>query len=335
MNLSREKLIAESARTGYRPEMLEKVIRLLDLLEGLRSHPFLKTRLALKGGTALNVFQFELPRLSVDIDVNYIGSVDASVMKKERQDVEKAITDVCNRADLRIERTATDYAGGKWRLRYNSALGTGANLELDLNFLLRQPLWPPAIVDSREVGSFIAKQICVLDINEVACAKFVALLSRRAARDLFDAHLLLNSKDLDQERLRLGFVLYGAASRTDWRTVEPSAVGFDSEELKQNLIPVLHAKAIEEIHNEEKWAKRLVEECREGLSRLLPLNKSEKAFLDRVLDDGTIDGGLLTTDEKMKTSIESLPMLHWKAQNVRSFKRGTGTTRSLAEPLAE
>ena len=51
MTVSREKLQAEAMATGYRPEVLEKVIHLLNLLEGLRSHPFLRGRLALKGGT--------------------------------------------------------------------------------------------------------------------------------------------------------------------------------------------------------------------------------------------------------------------------------------------
>ena len=55
MTVSREKLLVESKATGYRPEVLEKVIYLLNLLEGLRSHPFLRDRLALKGGTALNL----------------------------------------------------------------------------------------------------------------------------------------------------------------------------------------------------------------------------------------------------------------------------------------
>jgi predicted nucleotidyltransferase component of viral defense system len=135
MNLSKERVLAEASTTGYRAEMLEKVIRLLDLLDGIRSHPALKAKFALKGGTALNVFQFELPRLSVDVDLNYIGSADVDVMRKERPDLEKAIKDVCARADITIERTANEHAGGKWRLRYQSALGGGANLELDLNYL--------------------------------------------------------------------------------------------------------------------------------------------------------------------------------------------------------
>jgi len=56
MRISKEKLFSEAEVTGFRPEILEKVIRLLSLLEGFRSHPFLKGRLALKGGTAINFF---------------------------------------------------------------------------------------------------------------------------------------------------------------------------------------------------------------------------------------------------------------------------------------
>jgi hypothetical protein len=44
--------------------MVEKVRRLLQLLGAMLSHPFLKERLALKGGTALNLFLWDVPRLS-------------------------------------------------------------------------------------------------------------------------------------------------------------------------------------------------------------------------------------------------------------------------------
>ena len=59
MRLSIERLTVEAASTGFRPEMLEKVIHLLGLLEGFMRHPYLKNRIALKGGTALNLFVFD------------------------------------------------------------------------------------------------------------------------------------------------------------------------------------------------------------------------------------------------------------------------------------
>ena len=64
--------------------MLEKVIQLLHLLEASQAHPFLKNRWALKGGTALNLFVFDVPRLSVDIDLNYVGAADRETMMVER-----------------------------------------------------------------------------------------------------------------------------------------------------------------------------------------------------------------------------------------------------------
>ena len=76
MQLSRERLERESALTGFRPDILEKVSYLLALLEGFNRHPVLKGKLALKGGTALNLFVFDVPRLSIDIDLNYIGAVE-------------------------------------------------------------------------------------------------------------------------------------------------------------------------------------------------------------------------------------------------------------------
>ena len=66
--LTEAALNREAAVTGFQPEPLEKAVRLLGLLDGLRSHPYLKPRIALKGGTALNLFVFDVPRLSVDID---------------------------------------------------------------------------------------------------------------------------------------------------------------------------------------------------------------------------------------------------------------------------
>ena len=317
MNLSKERLMAEASKTGFRPEMLEKAIQLIDLLEGLRNHTFLKDRLALKGGTALNVFEFDLPRLSVDIDLNYVGSPDVDKMKHERPAIEKAITDVCTRAELRIERIAQEHAGGKWRLRYNSALGGGANLELDLNFMLRTPLWPIAVRDSKLVGSYSAKQIQLLNIHELASGKLAALLSRHAARDLFDSHELLTQTKFNADQLRLGFVLYGAENRKDWRTISPDHIEFEMEELQQNLIPVLNRKAIEEIGDPTKWAKRLVNETKEGLARILPFSEPEREFLDRLLDHGEVKGSLLTTDDLMVEKINQLPMLKWKALNVR------------------
>jgi predicted nucleotidyltransferase component of viral defense system len=309
------------AAGGYRPEIFEKALYLMRLLELLNGHPYLKNRLVLKGGTALNLFEFDLPRLSVDIDLNYIGSADLETMKAERPKVEQAISDVCNRTEITVERRATEHAGGKWQLRYPSALGGGGNLQLDINFMLRVPLWPVVLKDSRKVGEFQVKQIPVLDINELAAAKFVALLARHVARDLFDAHQLLTKVSLDDTRLRLAFVVYGAMNIEDWRKVSVDHVAFDEAELKQNLIPVLRQEIVAEIEKGGEWAEHLVTKTKAGLQRLLPLREAELEFLEILLEKAEIKPDLITKDGQQIEKINQQPMLQWKALNVRQFKK--------------
>ena len=320
MRISSERLAAEAASTGFRPEMLEKVIHLLGLLEGLARHPYLRGRIALKGGTALNLFVFDLQRLSVDIDLNYIGAPDRETMLAERPKVEQAIAAVCGRQDFAIQRVPEDHAGGKWRLRYDSALGQGGNVEVDLNFMFRIPLWPVAVRDSRPVGSHSASGITLMDEHELAAGKLAALLSRHAARDLFDVHSFLTRATYDAARLRLAFIVYGAINRKDWRSASVDDIGFETHELRSTLVPVLRTGHLAARDTLEQWVARMVEETRASFSVLLPLNDSEREFLDRLLDHGQIEPSLLTDDTDLALRILHHPGLLWKAQNVREFR---------------
>jgi len=73
MKLIESDILPIAEKTGFRIEMIEKVLLLINLLNTLNSHPFLKGKWALKGGTALNLFLLNLPRLSVDIDLLIIS----------------------------------------------------------------------------------------------------------------------------------------------------------------------------------------------------------------------------------------------------------------------
>jgi len=320
MRVSNEKLHAEAEATGFRPDVLEKAIHLLNLLERLRSHPFLKGRVALKGGTALNLFAFDMPRLSVDIDLDYIGAVEREVMLAERPDVEKAIRAVCSREGFSVRHVPEEHAGGKWPLRYRTAAGHEGNLEVDLNYMLRLPLWPVAPQDSRLLGSYRAVAIPVLDIHELAAAKLAALLSRRQARDLFDVHQVLTRGNLDRDRLKVAFAVYGAMNRRDWRTVSVDDVAFEKHEVENHLIPLLRSATVPSQARGPGWGGRLVEECRQALDVVLPLSEGQRAFLDHLLERGEIRPSLLTGDEALAERISRQPLLHWKALNVRRQK---------------
>lgn len=154
--MSKEGLLKEARYHAYKPENLEKVYRLLTILEQLTQIAYLKNRLVLKGGTALNLFHFkDVPRLSVDIDLNYIGQLDRSEMLKERPLVNNAIEQILIQNQFERYRSPNHYAGGKSVWRYPSVLGQKGNLEIDLNYMYRQPLWPvqwqsPKLINKRE-----------------------------------------------------------------------------------------------------------------------------------------------------------------------------------------
>lgn len=324
MRLTAAELAREAAATDFQTEPLEKVILLLELLDAIRSHPFLKDRVALKGGTALNLFTFDVPRLSVDIDLNYIGAVDRDGMLADRPKIEQALQAVCGRVGVQTRRVPSDHAGGKWRLSFNRVTGGTSTLEMDVNFMLRAPLWSVERVDSRPVGSFQAKNIPVVDIHELAAGKLAALLSRTASRDLFDASQLRHVRGLDATKLRLAFVVYGGISRKDWRTVSVDDVTVDVAEADAMLLPLLRGHETPRRSDLARWTQGLAADCHDLLSVVLPLADQELEFLERLNGKGDIASEVLTDDERLQTTIRAHPGLLWKALNVRQH-RGIGT----------
>ncbi len=320
LRISPERLMAEAEATGFRADVLEKAAQLLGLLDSIQSHPFLRRKFALKGGTALNLFVFDVPRLSVDIDLNYVGAVSRDAMLDERPKLEDALQAVFSREDFGVRRAPPDeHAGGKWSLRYPAAIGQSGRVDVDVNYMYRVPLWPIATMDSRPLGSWQATGVPVVDVHELAAGKLVALLDRRKARDLFDSSLVLSMTGLDNEMLRTAFVVYGAMERRDWRTVSAEDVAFDSEELSGQLIPALRTVGTQSL-DAVGYGDTLVEQCRAGLGALLPFSDAERAFLDLLLDEGRLDSRLLTHDTALQERIQLLPLLEWKAQNVRRHR---------------
>src|SRR5688500_470453 len=129
--MSKAVLLREAKANNYKPEILEKVYHLLTTLDQFMSVPYLRERLVLKGGTALNLFCFdEVPRLSVDIDLNYIGHVDRKNMLEERPIVNEAIGQILHQNRFELDRNPTHHAGAKTVWRYPSVLGQKGNLEI-------------------------------------------------------------------------------------------------------------------------------------------------------------------------------------------------------------
>ena len=265
-------------------------------------------------------------RECVDQDENhthYIGSVDREVMLADKPKVEQAIQAVCAREGLTVKRMPSEHAGGKWRLSFMNTAGSSDKLEVDLNFMLRAPLWPVTTMDSMMVGTVVARQIAVVDRHELAAGKLAALCSRNASRDLFDARELLRRSDLERTKLRLAFVVYGGLNRKDWRTIRVEDIVGEAAELKRQLVPMLRASVRPNDREVAEWTETLVRETRELMSAVLPLAKNERDFLEQLNGRGEIFPGLLTDDPAIQVTIRSHPGLLWKAQNVKKHTSGS------------
>ncbi|PIJ63086.1 nucleotidyl transferase AbiEii/AbiGii toxin family protein [Mesotoga sp. H07.pep.5.3] len=72
MRLPRKTLFRPSGQIGYRQGILQKGSILLSFLYGVSRNEDLSSRFALKGGSAINLLLLRIPRLSVDIDIDYL-----------------------------------------------------------------------------------------------------------------------------------------------------------------------------------------------------------------------------------------------------------------------
>jgi len=329
---SRETLQRVAADTGFPAATLETVIRLLELLEAIGSDEILGGKLALKGGTALNLFVHRLDRLSVDIDVNYVGARDRDTMLRERPEVEAALERLLRRYGYQVRATPPEHAGRKWLARYQSALGGTSALEVDINFMHREPLVPLERLTSIGLGDVQAKEVLLVGLPEIVAGKLVALITRGAARDLFDARRILDLQVLDRDDIRPLVLAIGASGPLDWRTTGPERIGGDLRDLRQKLTMCVPVGYFDRFGGPESWLKESVEFCREVLGPMFQLSDQEKAFLDRIEDRGEIDASLLSAAPDPQERIQRMPALAWKCQNRRAWLQDPKRPKGRKQP---
>lgn len=319
--MSKEFLLKEAKANHYKPEILEKVYKLLTTLDQFLAVPYLRERLVLKGGTALNLFYFEeIPRLSVDIDLNYIGQIKRESMLQEKQIINDAIGKILQQNQFELYRNPTHHAGGKLVWRYPSVLGQKGNLEIDLNYMYRQLLWPvksltPKIPFEKRID------VPVLDIHELAAGKLSALFSRTASRDLFDTHYLLTKCSIDVKKLRVAFVAYLAMTEFELSKLNFQHVDYNILDIRNRLFPVLRQRELPRRHPDlKKWATKTLDELHNALSILIPLNIEEIDFISLIRESGQIKPELITEDKSLIQAIKNHPAIEWAAKKLKNSK---------------
>ncbi len=311
---SKEYLTKLGEQTGFRLESLQKQMTLLDLLREINRHPILRNQFALKGGTAINLLWFTLPRLSVDIDLNYIGSSDLDTMLKERPNLEKEMRKLIESRGISVRNVPSDHAGAKWRLQAPSAFGGNFTLEVDLNFLMRVPVWGIESKCPFPLDEEYSFECNTVSFEELFGGKIKALMDRSAARDLYDVFKLSQKQDsFDFVRLRKTMILFGVTCNADWRKKDLSTVdGIDQRMVDEQLTPLLRSSELVELKPMKKIAK-------DFLAELIKYNKDEQRFMNRFLDDGVYEPLLLFADEKQAKYLEKHPAVLWKLKNHRIY----------------
>ena len=156
---------------------------LLEVLPIVARHP----EFAIKGGTALNLFCLDMPRLSVDIDLCYLPI-------KDRTDSYSDIHRILGQMKDQIERIfgfkvqSNHPLDGKREARIVVATGSAA-IKIEPNYVLRGSLFDPLTMEISKVAQARFEKnatALILDQSDLYGGKFCAALDRQHPRDLFD-----------------------------------------------------------------------------------------------------------------------------------------------------
>lgn len=176
----------------------------------IRTIPFVAQEqyFALKGGTAINLFVRDLPRLSVDIDMTYLpvedraaslAAIDAAMLRiKER--VEGGIPG----ATVAPSRSVGDNIMTKLIVR-----SEGVQIKIEVTPVLRGTVYDPVVMSVVPAveDTFGFAEMQVVSFPDLYAGKIVAALDRQHPRDLFDVRDLLANEGISDE-LRRAFLVY-------------------------------------------------------------------------------------------------------------------------------
>ena len=124
-----------SKKTGFIGSTLEKVERLIRILEWMNSDEKLNKLLALKGGTAINTAVFNFPRLSVDIDLDLTENLSKEEMIKERENIHNLLVNYLNSNNYKINtgKSKNVYALDSIVAEYIDIKGNIDNIKIEIN----------------------------------------------------------------------------------------------------------------------------------------------------------------------------------------------------------
>lgn len=254
---------------------------------------------ALHGGTAINLFVREMPRLSVDIDLTYVPV-------ENRETSFKNIMGALERIKATIEAVVTNAKVAHKQDELKLQISNGqAQIKLEVNQAMRGTIAPPIKMTLCEKAQEAFDAFCEIQVvptGQLYGGKICAALDRQHPRDFFDVKYLLENEGFTEE-VRTGF-LFGLLSSK--RPLH--------EMLTPNLLDQRSAMANQfEGMSEEVFTYEDFETTRNLLIKTIHenLTDSDKEFLLSFENN---------TPNWNAYNFEDYPAVQWKLQNLQNLK---------------
>ena len=261
---------------------------------------------ALKGGTAINLFELDLPRLSVDIDLTY----------KRITDRETAIFDI-NGALQRISQRLMHFGIENRLVGPDSArkiicAQQDAIIKIEPNYILRGTIFPTRqLANSHSAQQlFGMAKMTVLSRAELYGGKFCAALDRQHPRDLFDVAQFFKRHEITTE-IKNGFLALALCHNRPLHELlnpilQDHATIFEQQFRGMSDTPFTYAEHCETFH-------RLRQELAAAMT-----NDDRQHLLDFISLQGS-------PDDFEIPSLSALPAIAWKRKNLEALRRQNTT----------
>jgi len=279
----------------------------VDLLLQVLPYVAKEKAFALKGGTAINLFVRDMPRLSVDIDLTYLP-LDS------RDDALKNIEEGLNRIKVDLEKNVPDVKihpvplNGGTDVKLN-VQGRNAQIKIEVNTITRGNVFPTKlmqVVDSvqEEYDKFAA--INVVSLAELYGGKICAAIDRQHPRDLFDVKLLLENEGITNEiwdGVKIGLIShYKPINELLSPILKDQKSAFDNQFAGMTEVEFTY-------EDYEQTRATLLETIRKRLS------DDDKKFLQ------SFENGEPEWDLFPHSVLKDLPAIKWKLINIRKLKK--------------
>lgn len=257
---------------------------------------------ALKGGTAINLFIRDMPRLSVDIDLAYLPILPRD---ESLQEIDTSLKNITNKIEklIPVARVKPSTLPGTTYVIKLVVNTRDAQIKIEVTPVLRGTVFPP---QTRMVSESVQKEfgfaeITVVSFEDLYGGKLVAALDRQHPRDLYDVRLLLANEGLTRDLFRAFLVYLIGHDRPMSEVISPKF-----RDIRHEFEHGFLGMTLEKVTREE------LELTREQL-----IASIQTAFTD---DDrellisikrGSPKWELLNID-----GVESLPAVRWKLQNL-------------------